>query len=68
MDQKPIEFIKDDLQSVIFGVEVIRKEISELRVLTLDIIAKIEKHQQQIKEIDKQTKEKIENSKKGWFY
>ena len=66
-NKKPIENIKEDLQSVIFKVEVIHREIQELRKLNLDCIAKIEKHQQEIITINKETEEKLKKPK-GWFY
>jgi len=66
-NKKPIDNLREDLQSVIFKVEVIHKEIQELRKLNLDCIAKIEKHQQEINKIDIETQEKIKKSK-GWFY
>lgn len=66
-NKKPIENIKEDLQSVIFKVEVIHREIQELRKLNLDCISKIEKHQQEIIIINKETEEKL-NKSKGWFY
>ena len=66
-NKKPIDNLREDLQSVIFKVEVIHKEIQELRKINLDCIAKIEKHQQEIKNIDIETQEKIKKSK-GWFF
>lgn len=66
-NKKPIDNLKDDLQSVIFKVEIIHKEIQELRKLNLDVIAKIEKHQQEIKKIDNDLEQNLKKNK-GWFY
>ena len=66
-NKKPIDNLKDDLQSLIFKVEVIHKEIQELRKLNLDVIAKIEKHQQEIKKIDNDLEQNLKKSK-GWFF
>lgn len=65
--KKPIDNLRDDLQSVIFKVEIIHKEIQSLRKLNLDCIAKIEKHQQEIVIINKETEENLKKNK-GWFY
>ena len=66
-NKKPIDNIREDLQSVVFNIEVIKRDIEDLRKLNLDCIAKIEKHQQEIKNIDIETKEKIKKNK-SWFY
>ncbi len=66
-NKKPIDNLKDDLQSVIFKVEVIHKEIQELRKLNLDVIAKIEKHQEEIKKIDNDLEQNLKKNK-GWFF
>jgi len=64
---KPIDDVKKSLENVIFNVVVVSNQIKELRTLTIDIIAKIEKHQQEIEQINKQTEEKLKKPK-GWFY
>jgi len=65
---KPIDDVNIKLENVIFNVEVVSRQIKDLRILTIDIIAKIEKYQQEIKKIDRITEEKINNKPKGWFY
>ena len=66
-NKKPIDNLREDLQSVIFKIEVIHKEIHELRKLNLDVIAKIEKHQQEIKKIDNDLEHNLKKNK-GWFF
>jgi peptidoglycan hydrolase CwlO-like protein len=66
-NKKPIDNLREDLQSVIFKVEVIHKEIQELRKLNLDVIAKIEKHQEEIKKIDNDLEQNLKKNK-GWFF
>ncbi len=66
-NKKPIDNIREDLQTVIFKVEIIHKEIQDLRKLNIDIISKIEKHQQEIIKIDKELEQNLKKSK-GWFY
>jgi len=66
-NKKPIDNLREDLQSVIFKVEVIHKEIQELRKLNLDVIAKIEKHQEEIKKIDNDLEQNLKKNK-GWSF
>jgi len=66
-NKKPIDNLREDFQSVIFKVEIIHREIQELRKLNLDCIAKLEKHNEEIKNIDKELEEKLKKPK-GWFY
>ena len=66
-NKKPIDNLREDLQSVIFNIEVIKKDIENLKILNLDCIAKIEKHQQEFIIINKETEENLKKSK-GWFY
>jgi len=67
IDKKPIEFIKEDLQSVIFSVEKLHNDINELREINKDILEKLTIHLSKIKEINEDYI-KVENSKKGWFF
>tara|TARA_R100001015_G_C4464495_1_gene50255 strand:+ start:194 stop:409 length:216 start_codon:yes stop_codon:yes gene_type:complete len=67
IDKKPIEFIKDDLQSVIFSVEKLHNDMNELREINKDILDKLTIHLSKIKEINEDYI-KVENSKKGWFF
>tara|TARA_R100000773_G_scaffold22908_1_gene20218 strand:+ start:307 stop:513 length:207 start_codon:yes stop_codon:yes gene_type:complete len=65
-NKKPIDNIREDLQSVVFNIEVIKRDIEDLRKLNLDCIAKIEKHQEEVKKINNEI---FENKKsKGWFF
>jgi len=65
-NKKPIDNIREDLQSVVFNIEVIKRDIEDLRKLNLDCIAKIEKHQEEVKKINNEIFE-IKKSK-GWFF
>lgn len=67
IDKKPIEFIKEDLQSVIFSVEKLHNDMNELREINKDILEKLTIHLSKIKEINEDYI-KVENSKKGWFF
>ena len=65
-NKKPIDNIREDLQSVVFNIEVIKRDIEDLRKLNLDCIAKIEKHQEEVKKINNEI---FENKKsKSWFF
>ena len=65
-NKKPIDNIREDLQSVVFNIEVIKRDIEDLRKLNLDCIAKIEKHQEEVKKINNEI---FENKKiKGCFF
>ena len=57
---KPIEDIKDDMQSVVFNVNKLQLDIKELKELNLACIKKLEKY----------LNEDIVKKKKnpGWFY
>ena len=48
---KPIDDVKKSLENVVLNVEIISNQIKDLRLLTIDIIDKIEEPQQRIKEI-----------------
>lgn len=61
-NKKPIENIKEDLQSVIFSVEKLHNKVNELKEINKDIMEKITLHLSKVKEIQ------VENPKKGWFY
>ena len=63
---KPIDDVKKSLENVVLNVEIISNQIKDLRLLTIDIIDKIEEHQQRIKEIEQTNKEKIKS--KSWFF
>ena len=63
---KPIEDVKKSLENVVLNVEIISNQIKDLRLLTIDIIDKIEEHQQRIKEIEQTNKEKIKS--RSWFF
>tara|TARA_R110001632_G_scaffold34727_1_gene88089 strand:- start:454 stop:663 length:210 start_codon:yes stop_codon:yes gene_type:complete len=66
-NKKPIDNIKEDLQSVIFNVEKLHNDMNELRELNKDILEKLTIHLSKVKEI-KEENIKVDNSKKGWFY
>jgi len=66
-NKKPIENIKEDLQSVIFSVEKLHNDINELREINKDILEKLTIHLSKVKEINEEYV-KVENSKKGWFF
>ena len=63
---KPIDDVKKSLENVVLNVEIISNQFKDLRLLTIDIIDKIEEHQQRIKEIEQTNKEKIKS--KSWFF
>ena len=63
---KPIDDVKKSLENVVLNVEIISNQIKDLRLLTIDIIDKIEEHQQRIKEIEQTNKEKIKST--SWFF
>ena len=63
---KPIDDVKKSLENVVLNVEIISNQIKDLRILTIDIIDKIEEHQQRIKEIEQTNKEKIKS--RSWFF
>ena len=63
---KPIDDVKKSLENVVLNVEIISNQIKDLRLLTIDIIDKIEEHQQRIKEIEETNKEKIKS--RSWFF
>ena len=63
---KPIDDVKKRLENVVLNVEIISNQIKDLRLLTIDIIDKIEEHQQRIKEIEQTNKEKIKS--RSWFF
>jgi len=63
---KPIDDVKKSLENVVLNVEIISNQIKDLRILTIDIIDKIEEHQQRIKEIEQINKEKIKS--RSWFF
>ena len=66
-NKKPIENIKEDLQSVIFKVELLHKDIIELKKINKEVIEKIEDYQKVSNEIDKELEEKLKKPK-GWFF
>tara|TARA_R100000773_G_C4217718_1_gene116197 strand:+ start:1400 stop:1609 length:210 start_codon:yes stop_codon:yes gene_type:complete len=66
-NKKPIENIKEDLQSVIFKVELLHKDIIDLKKINKEVIEKIEDYQKVSNEIDKELEEKLKKPK-GWFY
>ena len=66
-NKKPIENIKEDLQSVIFKVELLHKDIIDLKKLNKEVIEKIEDYQKVSNEIDNELEEKLKKPK-GWFY
>lgn len=66
-NKKPIDNIKEDLQSVIFKVEILHQDIIELKKINKEVIDKIEDYQKVSHEIDKELQEKLTKSK-GWFY
>ena len=66
-NKKPIENIKEDLQSVIFKVELLHKDIIDLKKINKEVIEKIEDYQKVSNEIDKDLEEKLKKPK-GWFY
>jgi hypothetical protein len=59
-EKKPIDNIKEDLQSVIFSVEKLHKDFEELRELNKSIILKLEE------KLNKEYPEPIVS--KSWFY
>ena len=63
---KPIDDVKKSLENVVLNVEIISNQIKDLRLLTIDIIDKIEAHQQRIKEIEQINKEQIKS--RSWFF
>ena len=63
---KPIDDVKKSLENVVLNVEIISNQIKDLRLLTINIIDKIEEHQQRIKEIEQTNKEKIKS--RSWFF
>lgn len=63
---KPIDDVKKSLENVVLNVEIISNQIKDLRILTIDIIDKIEEHQQRIKEIEQINKEKIKS--RSWIF
>ena len=63
---KPIDDVKKSLENVVLNVEIISNQIKDLRLLTIDIIDKIEEHQQRIKEIEQTNKEQIKS--RSWFF
>jgi len=66
-NKKPIDNIKEDLQSVIFKVELLHKDIIELKKINKEVIEKIEDYQKVSNEIDKELEEKLKKPK-GWFF
>ena len=66
-NKKPIENIKEDLQSVIFKVELLHKDIIDLKKINKEVIEKIEDYQKVSNEIDKELEEKLKKPK-GWFF
>jgi hypothetical protein len=66
-NKKPIDNIKEDLQSVIFSVEKLHNDMNELRELNKEILDKLTIHLSKVKEINEDYI-KVDNSKKGWFY
>ena len=63
---KPIDDVKKSLENVVLNVEIISNQIKDLRLLTIDIIDKIEEHQQRIKEIEQTNIEQIKS--RSWFF
>tara|TARA_R110002126_G_scaffold146267_1_gene292216 strand:- start:1862 stop:2047 length:186 start_codon:yes stop_codon:yes gene_type:complete len=59
---KPIEDIKDDMQSVVFNVNKLQLDIKELKELNIACIKKLEKYLNE--DIVKVKKKK----NPGWFY
>jgi hypothetical protein len=59
-EKKPIDNIREDLQSVIFSVEKLHKDFEELRELNKSIILKLEE------KLNKEYPEPIVS--KSWFY
>lgn len=66
-NKKPIDNIKEDIQSVIFSVEKLHNDMNELREINKDILEKLTLHLSKVKEINEEYV-KVDNSKKGWFY
>jgi len=66
-NKKPIDNIKEDLQSVIFKVELLHKDIIDLKKINKEVIEKIEDYQKVSNEIDKELEEKLKKPK-GWFF
>lgn len=66
-NKKPIDNIKEDLQSVIFKVEILHQDIIELKKINKEVIDKIENYQKVSHEIDKELQEKLKKPK-SWFY
>jgi len=68
-NKKPIENIKDDLQSVIFSVEKLHNDINELREINKDILDKLTNHLSKVEEINKDyIKVEKEIKNKSWFF
>ena len=60
---KPIEDIKEDLQSVIFSINKLQLDMNEIKEITKDIKKTFSEY---IVNYEKVDKEKIKP--KGWFY
>lgn len=60
---KPIEDIKEDLQSVIFSVNKLQLDFKELKEINKEMIIRLDNY---FKDIDKYNKPIVD--KKGWFY
>lgn len=67
-NKKPIDNIKEDLQSVIFSVEKLHNNVNELREINKEILDKFTIHLSKVEKINNEDYIKVEKSKKGWFY
>ena len=60
-NKKPINDIKDDLQSVIFSIEKLHNDMNELREINKDILNKLTEYLSFVN-VEKTSK------KAGWFF
>lgn len=66
--KKPIDNIKEDLESVINKVEDLQMNIYELRNDFKDLSNKLEKHFKDVEQIDKELKDKLMvNGRSSYF-
>lgn len=68
--KKPIDNIKEDIDSVIKKVEDLQMNIYELRKDFKDMANKIDNHLKECNKIDKELKDKlmVNGKSSGWFW
>tara|TARA_R100000808_G_C2009105_1_gene62496 strand:- start:27 stop:230 length:204 start_codon:yes stop_codon:yes gene_type:complete len=65
--EKPINLLKNDLQSVIFKVERLHNNIDELRKDFKEMSNIIDNHLKECNKIDEELKKKLSKNN-GWFW